>query len=324
LAALAAVLAVACTRPADPPVDVPDEPELPPAPIVVYASYADANYLPSLFAEFTAETGRRVTVRNGPTTMQVDRVIDGLGSPPADLLISPDVQGIWRAANEGALRPYQSDAVDAAVPAAYRDPDGEWTAIAQHSARVVYRREHAGDALVDWDSLADASNKGRLCLSSSSLPLNRAIIANLVRERGARDAEILVRGWIRNLALPPFPSEAALIHAVQDGTCAIALVSSTAQLPGADETGQRPLESVRPEPVYANVEAAGIARHAHEPDAARELLEWLLSDAVQAKHAAATRSDRVTQAAEEGQRDVGIAGWNDSDAVLLAERAAYR
>ena len=71
-------------------------------PIVVYASYADETYLPALFNGFTRETGIRVTVRYATTQSIVDDVIGKRGSPPADLLLTANVTGVWRAADKGA------------------------------------------------------------------------------------------------------------------------------------------------------------------------------------------------------------------------------
>ena len=78
-------------------------------PVVVYASYGDEEYLPALFDSFTASTGIPVTVRHRREEQIVAEVIGNSGSPPADVLLTRAVHGIWQAADEGALRPLQSD-----------------------------------------------------------------------------------------------------------------------------------------------------------------------------------------------------------------------
>jgi len=109
-----------------------------PEPVVVYASYADEAYLPALFAGFTRETGTRVTVRHADAMAIVDKVIENRGSPPADLLLTANVNGVWRAADEGALRPLGSDVVQQRVPAQLREPDGYWTAVSFRTAQIVF------------------------------------------------------------------------------------------------------------------------------------------------------------------------------------------
>ena len=53
-----------------------------PEPVVVYASYEDKSYLPSLFANFTYETGIRVTVKIAAPEDIVRHVTENSGSPP--------------------------------------------------------------------------------------------------------------------------------------------------------------------------------------------------------------------------------------------------
>ena len=74
-------------------------------------------------------------------------------------------------------------------------------------------------------------------------------------------------------------------------------------------------------------------RHAREPEAARDLIDWLVSSAVQERHAAAIAMYPANSAAggqdmplpqQLGGSNVASAAWLSEDAVKLAERAAYR
>src|SRR5210317_723766 len=138
---VAALTLTACER----PTNEPAAPESRPEPVVVYASYEDENYLPSLFAAFTRETGIPVTVRHRPEQQIVDEVIEKRGSPPADVLLTRSVHGIWRAADEGALRPLQSETVSGFAPGWLRDPDGYWTAIGFSTLDVVCNASSGAD-----------------------------------------------------------------------------------------------------------------------------------------------------------------------------------
>ncbi len=323
----AAVVLCGC----EPAPEVPAEPTSRPEPIVVYASYVDENYLPSLFAEFTRTTGIPVTVRHRPEPQIVSEVIEKRGSPPADVLLTRSVHGIWQAAEEGALLPLQSDSVTQFVPDSLRDPDGYWTAIGFSPIYLVCN----ADSQVDCDVVAKYENLGepdflsRLCLSSSSLAVNRTLIANLIADHGVRPAEIIVRGWIANLALPPYESEQELLQAIEDGTCAVGVVSRLAL-----HRFRRPtVAAIWPQPGYSDVEAVGIGRHARSPDTARQLVEWLIGTKAQVAHAKGSGLYPANSEAQEGanrgmvaslERNVGIAGFNEVDAVKLAERASYR
>ncbi|MDH3587232.1 MAG: ABC transporter substrate-binding protein [Gammaproteobacteria bacterium] len=326
-ACLLAMLALcACERPA---VEAPRETARP-EPVVVYASYEDQNYLPSLFAEFTREIGIPVSVRHRPEQQIVNEVIEKRGSPPADVLLTRSVHGVWRAADEGALRPLQSETVSGFAPGWLRDPDGYWTAIGFSTLDVVCNASSGADcdAAAAYENLGQAEFRGQLCLSSSSLAINRTLIAGLIADHGVRPAELIVRGWMANLALPPHETEEALLEAVEAGTCGLGIVSGLAF---QDFSGSTVVSSW-PQRGYFNVVAVGIGRHARSPDSARRLVEWLVDRGAQAAQYAATGLRPVNPdvpahpfefPAPVERRNAGIAGAHESDAVKLAERARW-
>jgi len=324
---LAVALALcACDRPA------PETraPGARPDPVVVYASYEDENYLPSLFAEFTRETGIPVTVRHRPEEQIVSDVIEKRGSPPADVLLTRSVHGIWQAADEGALRPLQSDTVSGIVPGWLRDPDGYWTAAGFATIDVVCNAESQGDcnAVGSYEDLAEPEFSERLCVSTSTLAVNRVLIAGLIVDHGAHPAETLVRGLVANLALPPHETERALLQAVEAGTCPLAVVSSLA----FHEFGKPTVAATWPRPGYFDVVAAGVGRHARSPDAARSLVEWLLGEQAQAAQFDATGLRPANPGvlagsagfpAPAGKNNATLFGLYHVEAVKLAERARW-
>lgn len=324
--AVTVLVLTACERPAEQAPAPGSRPE----PVVVYASYEDENYLPTLFAEFTRETGIPVTVRHRPEHQIVGEVIANTGSPPADVLLTRSVHGIWRAADEGALRPLQSQHLADVVPARLRDPDGYWTAIGFGRIDVVCSADQQPDcaAVEAYEDLGKPEFEGRLCLSASSLAVNRTLIAGLIADHGLRPAELIVRGWIANLALPPFDSEAALLQAVEEGTCGLAVVSSLA----FHDFNRPTLAAYWPRPGYSDVVAIGINRHARSPDAARRLAEWLVGPAAQAAQFEAIRLRPVDASVPaaglpfpppEGMRNPAVFGLHEAEAVKLAERARW-
>ncbi len=298
--------------------------------LVVYASYEDEAYLPDLFAGFTRDTGIRVRVRHADAETNVDRVIENRGSPPADLLMTSTVHGVWRAAEAGALRPIGGEIVTKSVPAGLRDADDYWTALTFRTAQIVFRTKKFSAIDVEhFEDLAGPTLQGRLCLSSSELAVNRAVIAMLISAHGARPAETVVRGWLGNLATPPLRSESDLVRAIEAGTCDAGIVSSSR----LRIAGQRGIAVTMPIPAYANIEAIGVARHAREPEAARQMIEWMLSPAVQRQHSRQTSTypasaDAFEQQAawsgQPGDNNVALVAVFAEDAAKLVERAGYR
>jgi len=323
---LAALAVGACERPAG---ETPG-PVSRPEPVVVYASYEDETYLPSLFTGFTRETGIPVTVRHRPEYQIVGEVIANKGAPPADLLLTRSVHGTWRAADEGALRPLQSTEIGDAVPAWLRDPDGYWTAIGFGRVDVVCSAEHREDcaAVEAYEDLGKPEFEGRLCLSAPAFAANRTLVAGLIADHGARAAELILRGWVANLALPPFDAEAALLQAVEEGTCGLAVVSSLA----LHDFGRPTVAATWPRPGYFDVVAVGVNRHARSPDAARRLAEWLAGPLAQEAQLAAIgllpANPSVPAAGfsftpSHERQNAAVFGFYEADAIRLAERARW-
>jgi iron(III) transport system substrate-binding protein len=311
---IVALTLTACTP--EPAVD-----ETPPTePVVVYAAYTDKTYLPTLFTRFTAETGQIVLVRNGQVPGIVDDVIANRVSPSADLLLTPSVYGVWRAAEEGQLRPHYSEIVDNNAPTWLRDPDNYWVALSYSNAVMVYNSDEFSAAdLPTYEGLAEARFRRKLCLSTSSLAINRSVVGMLIRKLGARQAELAVRGWIANLAMPVFESEEHLLRAMGSGECAIGLLASNVVALGANST----LKVHIPVDPYSTGEAIGITRHAHNPDGAAKLIDWMLQQDVQSQHAAHSGALSVANAGRKNTPVIYMATMY-MDAQQLAERARYR
>ena len=268
-------------------------------PVVVYAP---DTFEPELEA-WLGDSPFRVTVVFAASAENTDKVIENRGSPPADVLMTSGVFDVWRAADQGALRPIIGSVAGKVGPA-FRDPDGEWLALGYRYASIVAAKASDAGGIRGYADLAAPSLAGRVCLSSFEREDNRALGAMLIEELGVKPAERVVRGWVRNLALPPLVSEAELNAALHDGRCDFAIVSSATLVTG--------LTRIDPEPRYFNIDGVGIARHARNPEAGGALVEWMLTQV----------SPRQPDAA--GNQNVGLAAWRDEDARLLAERAGYR
>ena len=272
-----------------------------PPPVVVYLYGDDSTPLAARLDAFTAETGIPVEVRFGASRVLADDVIANRGSPPADVLLTSNAADIWRAAEEGALRPIASDAFDA-IADVQKDPDRYWAGIRVHLHFIASKSTAV--TVATYDELGTAAFAGRLCLSSSALPVNRSLIAQLIEERGVREAERLVRRWSRNLAHAPFANEDELLDAIRDGRCEFGITSSHGRLEG--------LMVYSIPPHYFDVSAVGVGRHAGQPDAAQRFVGWLL------------RGQVDSFKGDVDLRPASVAGWRDEEARLLAERASYR
>jgi iron(III) transport system substrate-binding protein len=275
----------------------------PPQALVVYAVGNDELALTEKLAEFTDDTRIPVTLVFSKSSKNADLVIDNSGSPSADVLMTNNVADIWRAADEGALLPISADTFDRADPL-LRDADGFWVGIGVRSHAIASLIEATRPFDAGYDQLASPDMQGKVCLSSSALHVNRSLIAMLIDDKGVKKAERLVRAWIRNLAAAPFSSEDELIAAIRDGTCDYGILSWKPDI--------EDMVYFLPEPGYMDIDGIGVARHARQAESAQRLVHWLL------------QKGQYRTVSNYELRPVGIAGWRDEDARLLAERAGYQ
>ena len=305
-------------------------------PVVVYAAFRDDAQLRDALAAYTDETGVLVIIRGGDPDDIVDDLIANEISPPADLLITRSVAQLSRAAEEGALRPVYRDALRERAPAWSRDPDDLWFGTGYRAAVVAYATPDPGVAdLEDFAALAEPRFREALCLSASANPVNRAVIAMMIEELGVRPAELVVRGWIANLAQPVFATDAELLSAIRSGSCRVGIVSSQAVAAARQTEGAQAVASTVPAKTYADIDGVGVARHARNPEGAAALIEWLLSTEAQERHAADGLLFPTVETADQhalldsavrtstSAKNVGLVAWHQLAAVKLAERARY-
>lgn len=315
-----------------------DEPSVqaPADPVVVYASYADKTYLPARLSRFTSETGAAVIVRHADRVAIVDDLVADEIVPPADVIITRSVRGVARAADEGALRPIPKGTIPDSVPRSFRDADGFWVALAYRVPVIVYDNR-IGDLPVpaSLDALAEERYRGRLCLSSSGNLVNRTVIATLISERGMRPAELLARGWVANLATTDLDDDVDLLQAIESGRCAVGIADSSAFLHATRGNRDSATAAVAPAGAGIDVEAAGIGRHARNPDGAAALIAWMLEDEYQRRHSADTLQSPSSDSVRDGPAllvsfdrdaigpDSTNVAWADEEALRLAERARF-
>lgn len=275
----------------------------PPEPVVVYLSAEQETRLAVSFSTFTDETRISVTVKVGDSDANTENVIGNRGAPPADVLLTSNVADIWRAADRGALRPLQGNAVDA-VPSVLRDPDELWAALDVRNAVIGVSPDAKVARVGDYGDLAKSEFRGAVCLSSSTLSVNRSLIGMLIEDLGVKPAERMVRAWVRNLAAAPFATEAELVDALRSGTCHYGIFSGSIDSEG--------LSRFVPVPLYVDIDGIGVARHAPHAESAQELVNWLLDE------------KPLQEPVKSNGKNIGLAGWRDEDVTLLAERAGYR
>lgn len=308
--------------------------------VVVYSARKE-HLIKPLFDAYTERTGvqiRYVTDNAGALLARLKAEGD---NTPADMLMTVDAGNLWQAANEGVLASVDSQVLESNIPDHLQDPQNRWFGLSVRARTIVYSTERVKPGeLSTYEDLADPKWKGRLCLRTSKKVYNQSLVAMMIARLGEQRTEEIVRGWVANLATPPFSNDTKVMEAIAAGQCDVGIVNT--YYFGRLQKKQPDIELALFWPnqaesgVHVNVSGAGVTAHAKHRDAAVKLLEWLSTPEAQEMFAGlnmeypanpAVKPDAVVAAWGEFKGDtinVSKAGQLQADAVMLMDRAGYR
>ena len=308
--------------------------------VVVYSERKEPLIQP-LFAQYEKLTGTKVTYLNDAAPVLIERLAAEGANTRADLFMAVDAGSLWQAAERGVLAKVDSEVLSANVPANLRDPGGQWYGLSQRARTIVHSTERVQPSqLSTYAALAGPEWKGRLCLRSAKKVYNQSLVATMIARDGEQKTEQVVRGWVANLAAPPFADDTLLAQAIAAGQCDVGIINTYYLARLRKDDAKFPVAAFWPDQdasgVHVNISGAGVTKHAKHRDAAVKLLEWLSSEAAQAQFAGANfeypvhakvAPDPLIAAWGEFKADpvnVVEAGRRQAEAVKLMDRAGYQ
>ncbi|RZO82379.1 MAG: extracellular solute-binding protein [Oceanococcus sp.] len=308
--------------------------------LVVYSARNEQLIQP-LIAEYQAQRGikvKLVTAKAGPL---LERIKAEGANSPADILLTVDAGNLWQAAQSGLLSPLDSAALLAAIPAHLRDPEQQWFGLSVRARTIVHHPDRApADSLSTYEALAESAFKGRLCLRTSKKVYNQSLVAMLIAEHGEARTEEIVKGWVANLAAPPFSNDTAVMNAIAAGQCDVGIVNTYyfGRLQKADPNYALRLfwPNQNGSGVHVNVSGGAVVQASDAPVQAQTFLEWLAAGEAQSLFAAgnmeypanaSVASAKAVQAwgsFKPNIINVAEAGRLQAAAVKLMDRAGYQ
>ncbi|MBM3525166.1 MAG: Fe(3+) ABC transporter substrate-binding protein [Alphaproteobacteria bacterium] len=247
----------------------------------------------ALYETFTRQTGIRINRIEAEPDPLIERMRAEGANSPADVFISVDAGRIERARQAGLLQPIRSTALEAAVPAHLRDPQGHWFGFSKRARVILYARERAKATDVpNYESLADPSLKGRLVIRSSTNVYNQSMTGAMLAAQGEQKTEAWCRGLVANFARAPRGGDSDQIKAIAAGEAdygvantyyVVNLMRSKSE---SDRAVAQKVGVVFPNQAdrgtHINIAGGGVATHAKNRDAAIGFLEYLVSPDAQA------------------------------------------
>jgi len=246
----------------------------------------------ALYATFTKQTGIKVNRIEAGEAALMERIRNEGERSPADVLVTVDAGRLWQAEQRGMFQPVKSATLDARIPASFREPGGHWFGFSLRARLIAYNKAKVKPSEVqNYEDLADAKWKGRVCMRSATNIYNLSLMGALIDHMGEAKAEAWAKAVRANLAKDPKGGDTDQIKSVAAGECDVTI--SNQYYYARLARSQKPEDRAVAESVgvvfpnqsswgtHVNVSGAGVMKHAPNRDAAVKFLEYLASDEAQ-------------------------------------------
>ncbi|MFT6451447.1 MAG: iron(III) transport system substrate-binding protein [Halocynthiibacter sp.] len=186
-------------------------------------SYRQPELIAPLTDAFTAETGIDVNVAYLEKGM-VERLLAEGARSPADVILTVDISRLNEAVEAGVTQPVTSATMQANVPAAFHDPEGQWWGLTTR-ARIIYASKErvAPGEITTYEDLADPKWKGRICTRSGTHAYMIGLTSAYLAHHGAEETKTWLEGLKANLARKPQGNDRAQVKAIWAAECDISL-----------------------------------------------------------------------------------------------------
>ena len=246
----------------------------------------------ALYTNFTTTTGIKINRIEGGEDLLIERIRNEGERSPADVLITVDAGRLWRAEQMGLFQPVKSASLESRIPANLREPSGLWYGFSTRARVIAYNKAtvKAGE-IRNYEDLADAKWKGRVCMRSSTNIYNLSLLGAIIDHLGEAKAEAWAKGVRTNLAMEPKGGDTDQLKAVAAGQCDVTISNQyyyarllRSSKPDEREIGEK-IGIVFPNQAswgtHVNISGAGVLKNAPHRDAAIKFLEYLASDEAQ-------------------------------------------
>ncbi len=253
--------------------------------LVVYSARKE-HLIKDLFQTYEKATGVKIKYITGKAAVLLQRILAEGDNTAADILLTVDAGNLWHAAQKGILETVDSPVLTQNIPAHYRDPANQWFGLSVRARTLVYNTDKINPKeLGSYQDLAGPQWKGRLLLRTSKKVYNQSLVAMLIAAEGNEKTAGIIKGWVGNLAAPPYSSDTKVLEAIAAGQGDVGIVNTyyfgrlmkkNSDLPlalyWADQAGDG---------VHVNVSGAGIVKSSKNKAAAIKFIEWLSSPPAQ-------------------------------------------
>jgi iron(III) transport system substrate-binding protein len=178
------------------------------------------------FKAFTKDRGVDITLFGGEASELYERLRSEGKGTKADVLITVDAANLWRATENGLLKPIRSMQLERNVPAALRDRHGRWFGLTVRARTIMRSTKRVSPAAVTtYAGLGDGRWKDRLCLRSGTSDYNISFVADRIAKDGLPAVRRMLERWMAN---DPkiLGSDTDVLNAIRAGRCDVGLTNT--------------------------------------------------------------------------------------------------
>ncbi|HEY4135214.1 MAG TPA: Fe(3+) ABC transporter substrate-binding protein [Alphaproteobacteria bacterium] len=303
----------------------------------------------ALYKTFTQQTGIKVNVVQASGNELITRIEREGANSPGDLFFAEDAGVVGRVQQKGLFQPVKSAALEAAIPANLREPNGHWFGLSTRARVVMYHKDRVKpEQLSTYEDLADPKWKGKLLVRSSSNVYNQSLTVSMIEADGVAKTEGWAKGVVANMAREPKGGDRDQITAVMAGEGDIAISNTyylghliTAGKPGEyDKLGvffpNQKGAGADGRGTHVNISGIGVLKHSPNRDNAVKFVEFLATPEAQKVFAAANFEYPVRADAEispviakygtfkADPLGVAVLAEKNAEAVKLLDRAGWK
>lgn len=301
----------------------------------------------ALYGNFADLSGVKINRIDAEPDPLLERLRAEGDKSPCDVLITTDAGRIERARQSGLLQAVSSKALESAVPAHLRDPDGTWFGFSKRARVVLYNKAKVQPSEVPtYESLADPKWKGRLVVRTSGHIYNQSLTGSVLAAIGPEKTEAWAKGIAANLARAPRGGDTDQIKAVAAGEADLCIANTyyfasmlRSKKPEDRESAAKvgvvfPNQGNRG--THVNISGGAVAKYAPNKEAAVKFLEYLVSAQAQGYFAEGNSEYPVISGVElspelkslgsfkEDQLNARVYAQNNAEALKIMDRAGWK
>lgn len=286
-----------------------------------------------LLEAFTEKTGINTEVLHLSDGLP-ERIAAEDQNSPADVILTVDIGRLVAVVEEGVTQPVDSEAINGAIPAQYRDPEGHWFGVTTRGRVIYASKDRVDQDTITYEELADPKWKGKICMRSGQHMYNVALFASMIAHHGEEKAEEWMKGLKENLVTKPNGNDRSQAQSIYAGECDLGLGNTYyvgLMMDNDSEPEQKEWANAikvlfpnsEDRGTHVNISGMALAEHAPNRENAIKLMEFLSSPEAQEIYAEGNDEYPVV-AGVEASETVKSFGEMKPDTLPLADVAKHR